>query len=71
MDSENDPQTYAIIAAAMEIHRELRNGFLESVYADALAVEFQFRGIFFEREAACHVYYKNGCLPSRFIADFV
>jgi hypothetical protein len=39
-----DPQTYAIIGAAMEVHRRLGPGFLEPVYQDCFAVELEIRG---------------------------
>ena len=68
---QTDPETYAIIGAAMEVHRELRNGFLEAVYQDAIAVEFAARSIPFEREKLLNVRYKGGVLPSFFKADFV
>lgn len=66
-----DPETYAIIGAAIEVHRELRYGLLESVYQDALVVEFEARNIAFEREKLLKVFYKGRALPSFFKADFV
>jgi GxxExxY protein len=64
-------ESYAIIGAAMEVHRELRNGFLEVVYGDALAVEFTQRGIPFAREVPLPIFYKGGKLPSTYKADFI
>jgi GxxExxY protein len=71
-DSKNeDPETYAIIGVAMEVHRELGHRFLEAVYQDAFAVELNLRGIAFEREKVLPVVYKGGTLPSSYKADFI
>lgn len=66
-----DPETYAIIGAAFEVHRVLGSGFLEAVYQDALQIEFGIRGIPYDREVQLPVVYKEVQLPSSYRADFV
>jgi GxxExxY protein len=66
-----DPETYAIIGAAMEVHRTLGCGFLEFVYHEALAIELAARGIPFRREAALPIVYKDNVLPCSFRVDFI
>jgi GxxExxY protein len=70
-DDGNDPETYAVIGAAMEVHRQLGSGFLEIVYQEALAVEFQKRGIPFEREVELPVGSKGRRLECSCRADFL
>ncbi len=62
--------SYAIIGAAMEVHRILGPGFLEAVYQAALAHELTLRGIRFEQFKKLPVYYK-GVLVGDYEADFV
>jgi GxxExxY protein len=51
--------TDAIIAAAIAVHRELGPGFLESIYEQALAVEFAIRGIAFIRQKPIPLFYRD------------
>lgn len=68
---ERDPQTYAIIGAAMEVHKVLGHGFLEAVYQEALAEEFRQRGIAFSEQVELPIFYKGKTLPVYYRADFV
>jgi len=69
--AERDPRTYAIIGAAMEVHKQLGCGFLEPVYQEALAVELALRNVPFRREVRLPVYYKGQLLETRYSADFI
>src|ERR1700719_2343284 len=51
--------TDSIIAAAIAVHRELGPGFLESIYEQALAVEFALRGIAFVRQHTVPLFYRD------------
>ncbi len=62
--------TRQIIGAAMEVHSTLGFGFLESVYEEALAVEFRLQDIPFERQKSLEVCYK-GEKVKQFVCDFL
>jgi GxxExxY protein len=66
-----DPQTYALIGAAMEVHKHLGHGFLEAVYQEALVLELAARGVPFHREVSLPVKYKSHVLQCSYRADFV
>ena len=63
--------TDAVLGAAIEVHRILGPGLLESVYEDALAQEFFLRNIMFGRQVRLPVRYKGTLLRSDFRMDFV
>ena len=70
-DFKRDPETYAVIGAAMEVHSEMGNGFREAVYHDALEIELTRRNIPFTREQSISVTYKGHPLGTPYRADFV
>jgi len=62
--------TRYIIGAAIEVHKILGVGFLESVYEEALAIEFDLQKIPSERQKTIDVFYKNR-LAKQFVCDFI
>jgi len=56
---ERDPLTEKIIGCAIEVHRTLGPGLLESTYESALCVEFQLARLRFQRQLNVPVTYKN------------
>jgi GxxExxY protein len=59
---ELNPITKRIIGAAIEVHRCLGPGLLESTYERALCIEFEIRGISFVRQPSFSIHYKGRCV---------
>jgi len=55
----------------MEVRRQLGCGFLEPVYQEALAMEFDLRQLPFQREVELPVFYKGRQLSTKYKPDFV
>jgi GxxExxY protein len=63
--------TESVIGAAMEVHRTLGPGLLESVYQECLCRELMVRGIAFERERALPLEYKGVHLECGYRLDIL
>ena len=64
-------EVFAIVGAAIEVHRELGPGFLEAVYQEALELEMRERGIPFESQKPLRISYKGKTLNKEYFADLV
>ena len=62
--------SHAIVGAAIEVHRRIGPGQLESVYQKALAKEPALRGIRHQAQAPIAMDYKGECVGD-FVADFI
>jgi GxxExxY protein len=51
--------SYRVMEAVFEVHNTLGPGFVEDVYEQALAHEFQCRGLLFEQQKKVSVSYKG------------
>ncbi len=59
IEETKDPRTRSIIAAAIEVHRSLGPGLLESAYEECLCHELHLRGLSFERQVDVPVSFKG------------
>ncbi|MBI4582482.1 MAG: GxxExxY protein [Planctomycetes bacterium] len=65
-----DDLSFKVIGSAIEVHRYLGPGYLESVYEEALAVELHHSGIPYERQKSITLIYKNHEI-GKFFLDFL
>ena len=64
-------ETEKILKACINVHNELGNCFLEPVYQEALAIEFDLLGIPYKKEVKLEISYKGYKLDKIYYADFV
>jgi GxxExxY protein len=63
--------TEQIIGAAMEVHKALGPGLLESVYEECLCHELHLRGVRFQRQLTVPVVYKGVALDCGYRLDLI
>jgi GxxExxY protein len=68
---ERDRETYALIGAAMEVHKVLGHGFFDAVYQEALAEEFARRNVPFREQVELSIVYKGKTLLTHYCPDFI
>ena len=68
---EHRALTEQVIGAAIEVHRNVGPGLLESVYVECLCLELKRLSIPFEREVSVPIIYKQTSIPLGFRADIV
>jgi len=65
IDLHHDPLTEKIIGCAIEVHRQLGPGLLESIYESALCVELELNGLPYQRQIPFPLKYRD-----RIVGDF-
>lgn len=63
-------ESYQIMGAAFEVYKEKGNGFLEAVYQECLAMEFEDQGIPFQETPPLTLFYKERPLKRKYEPDF-
>ncbi len=64
-------EVFQIIGAAIEVHRELGNGFLEAVYQEAMELELASRDISFSSQVPLKILYKGKMLVKEYMPDLL
>lgn len=70
-EAESAPITALIIGAAIEVHRNLGPGLLESAYEAALCRELELRGLPYSRQVRVPLSYKGVVVPVAYVADVI
>lgn len=68
---KQDPLTHEIIGAAIEVHKAIGPGLLESAYEECLDAELNERGLAVRRQVPVPVVYKGRTLPVGYRLDMV
>lgn len=68
---KEDEQTFRVIGAAMQVHRELGSGFLEQVYHQAMRLELTDRDIPYASEVPIPIWYRGSRLEAVYRADIL
>ena len=71
MQTLKDPVTHEIIGAAIEVHRELGPGILESAYEECLCFELAQRGVSVRRQTPLPIRYKGHEIEFGFRPDLI
>lgn len=71
MNQEINALTEQVIGAAIEVHRELGPGLLESAYQRALAHELRLRSVEFQEQMLCPITYKDLVIEDAYRLDFL
>ncbi|MBS0632422.1 MAG: GxxExxY protein [Verrucomicrobia bacterium] len=66
-----ETETYGILGACFEVYKEKGCGFLEAVYQECLAMEFELRAIPAVGEVTLPLTYKGRPLKKGYVADFI
>ena len=64
-------ESYRIMGACFEVHKDKGHGFLEAVYQECLGIEFELQGIPFAPQRPLPLSYKGRSLKQRYTADFI
>ena len=64
-------EVYAIVGAAMEVHRIKGHGFAEPVYQECMEIELAERGLPAAPQKELPIFYKGRRLKKTYVADFV
>jgi GxxExxY protein len=68
---EVDELTYMVIGCAIEVHKALGPGLLESAYETCMAREMDFRGLSYTRQMSVPINYKGLLLKTEYRLDFL